>query len=318
MPVVKTLYVQVGGLCMIVPERNPERLSLLMPTFNHPNHLHCPYLHVSREYGRRLRSVTPGADSTQGTGAGKDPNAGVGILASLSGRMLDLSGIGSGGDVQPLPDFVLDVSATAGPAPVPVDPRWLTTNTASGPLASRVRLPLSAKDIENLGGRADLEVHYRDGRCWPISTCGRVGIEIAVDGAPPTLPIQELDIELVPDENDAVELAILNVRPKDLSGRRPGHRKGQHAHHLAAYYHLLEPRARWSTGMEEPPMIHVARDVDGPADTPGDSPCATGRYFPLPRWSGGPDQGPVVYGESLLFIDPFNCTVGGGCPSGDC
>lgn len=293
MAVVKTLYVQVGGLCMIVQEDNPARLSLLLPTFNHPNHLHCPYLIVSREY------------------AGRDE------LVSLSGRSLDLSVLGSGGRVQPLPSAVLHVTRTARPDPVQVDPHWLSDARPSGALAARVRLPLSAEPIHALGSPADLEVHHANGAHEQVRVHGRVGIEIAVDGGASSLPLRDLGLELKPDANGAIELGILNVRPKDLTGRKLKHRRGEHAHHLAAYYRLLYPRNRWSVDLERPPMIHAATDVEGRDDTPGDVPCAQGRYHPLPRWSGGPQVEPETHDEGVLFIDPFNCTVGGGCPTPD-
>jgi hypothetical protein len=292
MPKLEHLWVQVAGLCMIV--QHDKRVYVLMPSMNHHDHVHCTFLHVSKRF------------------TAKD------TLLGISRKAIELP-LTSNGVEQPM-EHVLEVSKETDQSPVKVN--GLAANPVFGDLDARVSLPLATEPFRALGETAILTLRYSDGTPEKqVTSHGRIGVKIDLDDGPDELKIPGTGITLVPDAGGNVEITILNVRPKDL-GRPPELKEpDEHLHHIDSYWALLDLK-------KKPPMVHAPMSgIPGEPKIPGDMKCSEAKYVEFPRWgaefpdgelmevlsSGG--SGPFF---SMMSIDPYNCTVGGGCPTGDC
>ncbi len=294
MPKVRTLYIQVGGLCMLVQRMDLERLVVLMPSHTRPNHLHCPYLHAA-----------------PGFTGGRE------VLKRVEG-VLDLGGLSTSGGRQDLDGVVLDASHATGGSPVRGE---YMENPPAGALVTRIVLPLAAAEFQPLGEQAELHLHAGSDH-EVVYSYGRVGIRIDLDDALDALEIPRLGVRLLPDDNDSVELAFLNVRPKDLGAPLERMAPNEHLHHVHGYFDLLDLKA-------PAPMVHSPPRLRTGVDKRlGDTVCDRGRYATLPRWGASHPAGEHIGAQRdetgredphILSIDPYTCTVGGGCyPPGDC
>ncbi len=183
------VFVQVGGLCMLV--QHDRKLFVLMPRMEHVGHRHCQFLHVN------------------------DPYANGGGLWSLKGGTLDLSSLSNRGRPQSTADTVLEASRWTGNSPVTAS-HLQGTGSPSGRLAARVILPLSSQPFKELGKPAELMLVGPGMPIGPVKSHGRVGIHIAVSGNLDELRIPWPGVTLTPDARGSVELTLLNMRPKDL------------------------------------------------------------------------------------------------------
>ena len=282
----KQIYVQVGGLCMITEFEN--QLRILMPAANHDGMRHCPYLHVPQEF--------------DGGGAMKP------LGTTWSTRVLDLSGLKANGTSQPFKGLGLVVEASALNNDSKVQERFLKRRPNKTDLLARVHLPLASQPFVGLGEKADLTCKGSSGEV-PLSGYGRIGILIQVTEDIDVLEIPMLNLSITPIDN-RVEITLLNIRPKDWGKEDETIKAGDYLQHLDSYFHMLDQNKLCS--------IHSGKAHGKVPSRPGDTSCDEIGYKDFPRWP----VPTVIRGQpqpiQIQGIDPYNCTVGGGCPNGAC
>ncbi|HEX6941822.1 MAG TPA: hypothetical protein VF128_02775, partial [Gemmatimonadaceae bacterium] len=109
-----------------------------------------------------------------------------------------------------------------------------------------------------------------------------------------------------------LDFAILNVRPKDvLEKHNYIHRKGYPWFHPRAYHHLLDGAI---DDMDGPPAL-IDENGGSEEDKADHRDCSHITFDDWPLQLRASSGGDGRY--SAFFIDPFTCTLGGGCPPGE-
>lgn len=287
----KKIYVQVAGLCMITQYQNQIRV--LMPAVNHDGQRHWPFLHVPQEF--------------DGGGCIKR------LGASYFERVLDLSDLKTkNGAYRSISGLVIDTAhLTAG---TKVQKRFLE-NHPRGDLQARVHLPLASASFVGLGDSAKL-LSKRGSNPGRFEGYGRVGIEIDVDDTVDVLEIPMLNLSITPIQN-RVELTLLNIRPKDWGKPNEHVNADKWLEHTDSYFDLLE-----RLDANDRPSIHSPDAHTGVGPRPGDLPPEAIGYKDFEKWppqrsTSATDKEPAE-DKQAKGIDPYACTVGGGCPNGQC
>lgn len=282
---ISSLYIQVGGLCLVVQQPSRKRLYVLLPDLEQgSDQTHCCFLHVSAAYSDRNR------------------------LERIRDQSIDLSTLAvKKPDVRSFTNVALPVSKLAGRRALatylddPID--------AAGPLGARIVLPLPSDRFQPLGKRAAITVFPKNQPQGTYVAYGRLGIRYDLVRPVASLTVPGVNVPLKADSHGAVELALLNIRPQDL-GEKP-ERVGRRTvlHHHSAYYELL--------GVTNP--LDQPTHVSSPDDQEGDPPrkgmsCAEVTFKPFPRWGVDFPNGEYALSPTEeKGIEPYNCTVGGGC-----
>lgn len=279
-----TLVVEIAGLCMLVKRKSREAgLYVLMPKVSGA-HAHCAYVESSSTTSK------------------------VRTRKSIDDQIIDLRALSQSGSMEPTFAWRVvemgryqDKSAT-----IYVDEHWLDVGATEASLGARVALPLLCDGFEMLGDPACLKV--------PNPVNGGTQIAYLHGQAKVTFPViphlsglEIAGITLVPD-GDKIELKFMNVPPGDADGSYWGHDEDDEVHHANAYYSLLFPRTEWSAKKKLGKPVKVGKKVTG--TKPGDTtppPCSDAE---LPR-SGGASS--TAAPGAVRHIDPYNCTLGGGC-----
>ena len=297
-----TLIVELGGLCMLVLRTKDEAtkgLYVLMPASHH-GALHCP-LFIAEEI---------------------HTESGKGELAHLEMNeksdevdlrfMADHYEPTEPGDPKVmLPPFVANVSRFYTSLRL-VNPACLDAGAVHG-LGARVILPIP-KTIEPVDENefAEFYVPGQDlGAPTFVKLHGQCRITYAVRGniGKPEIwnrRVKGVELKIA---QDPMKMHFVNTRPKDLKGGKYGHGAGESWEHPQAYHDLLVR----SSSAKGPPAI-IARDVAGPEDKPDSTQCDKVKISKWPPRKAGDDR------PQVSFIDPFTCTLGGGCddPNNPC
>lgn len=276
MPFTK-LTIRLGGLCMLVERTNPPGLFVLMPSVPAGHgHIapHCPTVLVPQAH------------------TGENHGWRLSFQGQAADHLGDLADPAPG--VGPF-DWVANVSAYTGGCPVA--DQWLTAKPPAGPLAARIRLPIGTKPTP-VGRRAKMRVpdHAAPGQTKQVELYGRAEATITV--AEPNSGFLEIaGRRLLPDRNGEIVLHFLNVPAIDLENpKQHGHAKGSRAEHAETYYQLLAPACTAASGF---PPILIDEEVSGDPPPHGGPEC--------------PPDGPWRERDfAAKFIDPYNCTMGGG------
>jgi hypothetical protein len=174
-----------------------------------------------------------------------------------------------------------------------VEDRWLDEHERTeDPLAVRIRLPLWCDIVvasQTPTGRLNTP---GGGHCDAV---GQITVSFTLSRPVNSLPIGKLN--LVGDENGNLNLRLLNIPWSQYSGRQYRHSRGEPVKHVDAYFSLLKKP------VNPDHRITVADDVNADCpEAPGYAACPT-----CVKNTGGP---------TVQFADPFNCSVGFGCPDG--
>ena len=259
---VKVLF---GGLCLFVEWTEPAALAglyVLMPRWPE----HCQMLITP--------VIAPG---------------GQGMLVPFGGTILDLGNLAAPRGAVGRPGAMADITRFANGATVQA---VHFSGPLSGPLASRIRMPLGSKiDSVTRGGLADIIATNNPAVTEHV--CGQASVEIDTQLLPN--PFNVAGQTLVPDGNGEITFALTNIPRSHLTAGPMNHTKGELLGHMFAYYSLLNP-----TVVSE---LLVARDVQVTTQPdPGPQECP-GNAQPFP---------PLRHPWHMEFIDPYNCTVGFG------
>ncbi len=272
-----TLNVEVGGLCLLVRRtRSAEGLWILMPKF-HTHHSPDP-----RSLHCALLVTSPANNSAGGR-----------KVVPLKGKDLDLTAYAPNNSATPiLPDGFAPISRWTNR---PVVNECFDTDL-SQLLEARVRLP-HAKAVVPLDPPANLR---RDGGS-ELHLNGRGSIEVEMDGEPK--PVNIAGEILEPDAQGQISIALLNIPFShfDHSGNIR-HPEDEEMTHIQSYYPLV--------GLPSGPTLRAARPVTG-GEEPAYKPCPT---MPVVVKSESKStlntDGPL----RIMYVDPYNCTVGAACP----
>jgi hypothetical protein len=288
----QTLTITFGGLCMLVQRTKPAAkagLYVLMPNMTDGHHStghdHCPIFVCATEY------VVGG-------------NGNVGFEHLKPGDTINLSALTSGTrrDIRE----IADVSEMDGGRKVDKD----CLEATHPRLAARVVLPLppARKGIVGLGKAGKFKAPNANGNMASHKFHGMLAIEYTIEN-PGAWDLKFKGTQLQPDADGHLEFALLNVRPKDLNVRHDYmHRARYPWTHPRAYHHLLTD----ALGMDGPPAI-IDETGGSETDTPDYTLCPD-----LTKPSSWPvKMVPKKTDFKVSFIDPFTCTLGGGCPPGE-
>ena len=296
----RTLEVELGGLCMLVMRTNvPEAqkgLYVLMPdNHHHEKERHCPLFVVE---GKHTSNGKPKFEHLR--------------LEEKSDEV-DLRFMAPHTPSPPgLPDFVANVSTFYGVDKRHVDSACFDGVKKAG-LAARIILPLP-KSIVSLGAEPAL--------FWVPTKTATPGFRSAdlygqcrltyavrkdIDDFWKTYQVKgvELKPEMRPDpDGPTIRMYFVNTRPKDLNGARYTHAAGETWQHPQAYHDLLVDGSS-----ERGPRAILRGSYNGDSDEHKNEKC---RDVAIAWWP------PVVRGQArAFFIDPYTCTLGGGCEEND-
>ncbi len=277
----KRLRVELGGLCMLVPRQHDRKgLYVLMPRSAQHGHVHCPMV------------VCPPSSTVSGRLEFRQLQ-----LEELSDE-IDLSDVAVHGE-QKLPEFVARVSSFHEPnLPVAIE---CLDGVSPRNLAARVVLPIPTTPFFASGSKAKLRTPKPStpGDYNPTSDFAGLCTVIFDVKEDHKWNLRIKGIRLRPDQHDEIRITLLNIRPKDLQGMLYEHVAGDTWEHPQAYHALLQGKVS-STG----PRPIIAETIAGPPDLPDHQDCGDISF-------GSPE------GAGPRFIDPYTCTLGGGCPPGE-
>jgi hypothetical protein len=212
------------------------------------------------------------------------------MLYSLQGQEIDLFGLRSGGTKQKRLEYVADVSKYAGE--VPVAKKWFD-GTPKGILSARVRLPLGLEVKYNEDEPALLRVDD----VGDFTTYGQAHVTIDLGTSQPDLPMPCIVKEpLTPNAKGEIHVRVLNVQIAELydhSGKKSKHKENDPLPHLDTYYKLLVPHPK-------SPKMRAGKNVGDEVKHYKDCDC---------------DELPLELRDdkAIRNVDPYNCTLGGGC-----
>lgn len=279
------LIVELGGLCMLVTRTASARpgLYVLMPRAHGPGAMHCPFFVCAAMY----------------SASGNRPQVRH-LKMEHENDEVDLTSVTNGiHGTAVLPRFVANVSKFYSPQ-ISVDKNALDEPIHPG-LAARIRLPIPATDIIGSGTEADFMLPTGATGNFVIANPrlrGRCLIEYEIHSSSTwNRQIKGAKLKAV---DDVIRISFLNIRVKDLEAEIYQHDAGDTWDHQQAYHGLLEGKTS-ATG----PRPLFAISVGGPEDKPDSRDCDDIDIDEWPSRSGG------------RFIDPYTCTLGGGCPPGE-
>jgi hypothetical protein len=199
----------------------------------------------------------------------------------------------------PLPRFVANVSKFYSPQ-VSVDKDALDEETHPG-LAARIRLPIPTREITGSGMEAQFMLPTGATGNFVLADPklrGRCVIEYDIH--PSSSWNRQIKGARLKEVDGAIHIAFLNIRVKDVEAEIYQHEAGDTWDHQQAYHGLLEGKTS-ATG----PRPLFAISIGGPEDKPDSRECKDLDIDVWPSRSGS------------RFIDPYTCTLGGGCPPGE-
>jgi len=264
------LKITFGGLCMLVQKKeegSEQGLYVLMPDAS-DHGAHCRMM------------ILPSAHS----GIHKDS------VEPLTRQIDSLRSSLEGGVAQRRPETVLAYSEYAKKT---VDPIYFAANPPTN-LGYRIALPLGSKIVPRLYTGL-LNVPELGG------TVARpfVGlVDVTFQVASPIVQINGQDLHA--DHENKIVLMLLNVPFSELYNERLGAKKDAPAHHVDAYYGLLDPR-----GTDPMPVITHAENKQPTPFTK--RPCPDGKK-----------ETPCPIDWVNKGVDPNNCTIAWGCTSLPC
>jgi hypothetical protein len=280
----KKLVVELGGLCMLVIRKTgPEDqrgLYVLMPDGHHMQEQHCPLFVAESKHTASGKVEFERLEHDE-----QSDEVDLRFMAPHSANPTRL------------PTFVANVSRF-----YKVE-RKVNANCFAGGkqhgLGARIILPLPAT-ITQVGNEP--AVFF-----VPTSTTGTFKRELLAGQCEITYDVQlsrdwnnrVKGVELKPDGADTIKMYFVNARPKDLSGASYEHQEGEPWQHPQSYHDLLEK----GDSMKGPRAI-FGKDQQGDEDKPKKEDCRSIRIAVWPP-------------EIMKFIDPYTCTLGGGCPPGE-
>jgi hypothetical protein len=192
-----------------------------------------------------------------------------------------------------VPDSFLQVSRCAGASVAAQN----FTPPIQPPLRAVIRMPLGAPINAPDGAEvAGITVTFGAANPSQVHVNGRAELHFETKGA----SLQVGNVTLTPDADGAYHIEFINTPMSHLNfGKKMDHPAGQRLDHIQSYFSLLDnPRDR--------PTFTVTYPFKGPP-APSDLPCPglPAEFVPSPSPLGA------------LYIDPYNCTVGIGCPPDD-
>jgi hypothetical protein len=277
---ITTLKIRFGGICMLWQVAAEGKLHVLMPLMEHDGSDHDDMKHCA------MLVCDPKYSSANPS---KPP------VEQLGGRTIDLSAIGNPGTTHSMSDFA-NIARYANPgAPLNVDPRCLRDPLPDF-MACRITLPLPL----TLGALPKAALFEVPGSASPVRLFGQAEATFAVTD--PT-KLAQFSTPLQGDASGTLEVGILNIRVKDLNDPKEyKHFKNEPWEHQQSYYWLLDG---WGDERRVGRPAIVAEDIGGDRYKPNgrDNECRKAK----------PDEWP----PPNKFVDPYTCTLGGGCPPGE-
>ena len=272
------LKIRFGGICMLWQVAATKKLHVLMPKMQHDgsdtDHMkHCPMMVCNQKYSSNRPSKPP--------------------VEHLGGKVVDLSGIGRPGGMQSMKNFAR-ISRYANPGGAPL---MVARDCVSGPLpdfmSCRITLPLP-QTLAALPGSAEFEV---PGQLATVDLFGEAEATFNVED--PTPFQSQFSTPLKGDTTDTLEIGIVNVRVKDLNNPREyKHFKDEPWEHQQSYYWLIDG---WGADRRVGRPAILARDVGAVRNKH--------EHHGHDCIKADPNEWP----PPNKFVDPFTCTLGGGC-----
>ena len=291
-----TLEVELGGLCMLVMRTNvPEAergLYVLMPDNHHDKeNIHCPLFVAGNLHTKSGKPESENLELKE-----KSDEVDLRFMASHASTPAGL------------PDFVANVSKFYA-TPKTVDPECFAGAKRIG-LAARVILPLPGA-IASVGPEpAAYWVPTRVTSPQPgpgfrtADLYGQCLVKYTVRSDIASIwNYQVKGVELRRDV-DTIKMYFVNGRPVDLDGRRYKHSEGDAWEHPQAYHDLLVDGSS-----KRGPRALIRMDVNGLPDESENEKCGAVDIKTWPPQRDGQVQ--------IRFIDPYTCTLGGGCAPND-
>jgi hypothetical protein len=291
----KKLVVELGGLCMLVIRKNVQNgerkgLYVLMPDAHHGTEVHCPLFVAEAQH-----SVS---DDIEFKRLKLEEKADEIDLTFMADHAVNSAA---------LPTFVANVSKFYK------QPRYVDSACYEGDkhhgLAARIVLPLpeKIKMLPDASPAVFFVPGSTTGSFQKVGLAGQCCIEYTVHADIDSKWNGQIKGKgLRPDGSDTIRMHFVNARPKDYLGGRYQHFEGEPWNHPQAYHDLLLA-ASSLTG----PRAIIGEDSSGQIDKAKKEDCGD---IKIPNWP------PIRKGKvEIEFIDPFTCTLGGGCPSeNDC
>ena len=281
----RKLTVELGGLCMLVIRKTGpvqgQGLYVLMPDGHHMEEQHCPLFVAESKH-------TASGD-IEFARLELDEASDEVDLRFMAPHATKPTG---------MPAFVANVS-NFYKVPRSVRAGCLAGGKEHG-LAARIILPLPEK-ITGVGiNPAKFFVPTATtGTFTPATLNGQCEITYDVRDVSGIWNNRVKGVELRPDSADTIKMYFVNARPKDLSGASYEHQEGEPWQHPQAYHDLLD-----NGDSRRGPRAIFGKSVQGEDDKPKKEDC---RGINIPVWPP----------KSEKFIDPYTCTLGGGCPPGE-
>lgn len=281
----KKLIVELGGLCLLVIRKTgpveDQGLYVLMPDGHHMNEQHCPLFVAESKH-----SASGAIEFTRLELDEESDQVDLRFMADHATRPTAL------------PTFVANVSNF-----YKVSRSVRTACFVGGKehgLGARIILPLPEKITQVGTDAAEFFVPTATtGTFRPATLAGQCEITYAVRDVSGIWNNRVKGVELKPDSADTIKMYFVNARPKDLRGTSYAHQEGEPWQHPQAYHDLL-----YNGDSMRGPRAIFGKSVAGEDDKPKKEDC---RGISILAWPP----------EKLKFIDPYTCTLGGGCPPGE-
>jgi hypothetical protein len=312
------LTIVFGGLCLFVEQSDADApgLFVLMPAMQMPGMEHEALAAFDGGY------------------LGDDSKVGTVVRLPLVHQRVRLNGMFPGGAKQGLPSTLAPVSRYGGG---PVKKSFTTMDPPDGPLAARVELDLGAC-VETFGVDGLLEFDYDQGiERRRVHGLARVTLDLPD-------PIEYIDVagaRLFP-RNGQLEVAFVNVPGGRLEEPARTHPKGEVVRHFQAYYSMLgrtgpNPRVAETTiypGGSFSPSRGASKSLFLPmtmilgllqqGGSALSKPLKRRQFLgaltvggAVPALSRFETSEPKTITVGGFWVDPVDCTVGGGCAESD-
>jgi len=190
---------------------------------------------------------------------------------------------GSGSGSTKLPDEIANVSSFVSNKPV--KEQCLSGALSGSGLTARFVFPIGSS-VSFESGSLKARMHPRDNPSNVKAYCGRATVSVKdIDGEKQKIKIGDVTLFRL-KQHPKLAVRLLNVMQEHLDCPRVlKHDKGEKSEHFHHYYSLIEG---------DPPGPDLIFDDENAGETD----CRDERVVIL----------------NPHFVDPFNCTIGGGCP----